>query len=492
MAAPNPIPATVTWEQLQQQLSLTIPHEASAKRQATTTSMPGATLQELMRTVCKDGERTQHLTQLIGSLLATGFGLEESIENCRRWNQLNTPPLEDDKIVSTCESIHTSDQRNHPERYADPLQHEPLFDLDAGRVGHYLDKAPPPRKWLFEELVVLGRVGAIVAPGGSSKSQLMIQMGVSVATGIPVAGHWEVGETGGVIIFFAEDDDDEIHRRLHRVQNHLTMAGHGKELQPLRERLFIFSTIGTDTLLTKKGATGEVSATVIVDRMAALAHQVPDLRLIVIDPGSRFRGGEENSNEDATRFVEALEKLAQQTGATVLLAHHASKFSTGSNDVSQSASRGASALTDGLRWQMNLNRPTDTQANKFNLPTDALSNFVVATVTKTNYSAIPEPVLLERGQDGYLSAVNAAQAKNNAEQAAIVRLLRVLDDVGKPISARTLEDRHGGVKNTLKMAKQRVRDVLKDAVDRGYVDGGDRKPLTISETGAAWLKCFPV
>ena len=252
MAAPNPIPATVTWEQLQQQLGLTIPHEASAKRQATTTSMPGATLQELMRTVCKDGERTQHLTQLIGSLLATGFGLEESIENCRRWNQLNTPPLEDDKIVSTCESIHTSDQRNHPERYADPLQHEPLFDLDAGRVGHYLDKAPPPRKWLFEELVVLGRVGAIVAPGGSSKSQLMIQMGVSVATGIPVAGHWEVGETGGVIIFFAEDDDDEIHRRLHRVQNHLTMAGHGKELQPLRERLFIFSTIGTDTLLPRK------------------------------------------------------------------------------------------------------------------------------------------------------------------------------------------------------------------------------------------------
>jgi len=70
-------------------------------------------------------------------------------------------------------------------------------------------------------------------------------------------------------------------------------------LASLQECLYIFSTIGTDTLLTKKGLTGEVSATVTVDRIAALAKQVPDLRLIVIDPGSRFRGGEENSNEDA-------------------------------------------------------------------------------------------------------------------------------------------------------------------------------------------------
>ncbi len=119
-----------------------------------------------------------------------------------------------------------------------------------------------------------------------------------------------------VIVFFAEDDDDEIHRRLHRIQNHLTMAGHGTALAPLKDRLFIFSTIGTDTLLTKKGHTGEVSATVTVDRIAALARQVPYLRLIVIDPGSRFRGGEENSNEDATRFVEVLEKLATSTAVS--------------------------------------------------------------------------------------------------------------------------------------------------------------------------------
>ena len=494
MTASNLTPATVTWDQLQQQLGLTTRPVAHSKQHAphVATYMPGATLEQLLQRSCKDGERTAHLTHLIGKLLASQFDMDETIELCHRWNKINQPPLDDDKVNATCESIITSDQRNHPERYPELLKDTPLFDLPSGRIDRYLSTPPPIRRWLLKDLVVLGKVGAVIAPGGSSKSQWMLQLGVSVATGIALAGHWEVGETGGVIVFFAEDDDDEIHRRLHRIQNHLTMAGHGAALAPLKDRLFIFSTIGTDTLLTKKGQTGEVSATVTVDRIAALARQVPELRLIVIDPGSRFRGGEENSNEDATRFVEALEKLAQQTGATVMLAHHANKISSSTGDVSQGASRGASALTDGLRWQMNLNRPTETQAAALNLPRDALGNYVAATVTKTNYSAIPEPVLLERGQDGYLSAVNAAQAKANAEQKTIVSILRVLQGLAKPISARTLEDRHGGIKNPLKMSKQRVRAVLALAIERGYVDGGERKPLQLSPMGAAWLRCFPV
>ncbi len=480
--------APFTWEVIQQKLGLTVAQRERKHARA----LPHSTdLNTLMQRRCKDGERTEHLTKLAGKLLANQVSEAECVSQCLLWNSRNIEPLDVDKVVATCESIIASDQRNHPERYPDLLQNTPLFDLQKGRIDRYLNTSPPLRRWLLKDLVVLGKVGAVIAPGGSSKSQWMLQLSVSVATGIALAGHWEVGETGGVIVFFAEDDDDEIHRRLHRIQNHLMMAGHGTALMHLKDRLFIFSTIGTDTLLTKKGQTGEVSATVTVDRIAALARQVPDLRLIVIDPGSRFRGGEENSNEDATRFIEALEKLAQQTGATVMLAHHANKVSSSTGDVSQSASRGASALTDGLRWQMNLNRPTDAQAAVLNLPREALGNYVAATVTKTNYSAIPEPVLLERGQDGYLSAVNAAQAQHNAEQQAIVSILKVLSDQAAPISARTLEERHGGIKNALKMSKQRVRELLKIASERGYLSGGERKPLVLSPMGAEWIRCFP-
>ena len=484
-------PTPFSWEIIQQKLGLSITQQTAQGPAAGPYSTQATNLATLMQRRCKDGERTGHLTTLAGTLLANQFSEAECISRCLLWNSQNIEPLDSDKVMSTCKSIIATDQRNHPERYPALLASTPLFDLQQGRIDKYLSTPPPQRRWLLKDLVVLGKVGAVIAPGGSSKSQWMLQLGVSVATGIALAGHWEVGETGAVIVFFAEDDDDEIHRRLHRIQSHLKMAGHGNALAPLKDRLFIFSTIGTDTLLTKKGNTGEVSATITVDRIAALARQVPDLRLIVIDPGSRFRGGEENSNEDATRFVEALEKLAQQTGATVMLAHHANKLSASTGDVSQGASRGASALTDGLRWQMNLNRPTETQAASLHLPREALGNYVAATVTKTNYSAIPEPVLLERGQDGYLSAVNAAQAQHNAQQMAIVSILKVLRDQAAPISARTLEERHGGIKNGLKMSKQRVRELVRLACERGYLSGGERKPLLISALGADWLRCSP-
>jgi hypothetical protein len=99
--------------------------------------------------------------------------------------------------------------------------------------------------------------------------------------------------------------------------------------------------------------------------------------------------------------------------------------------------------------------------------------------------------LLERGQDGYLSAVSATQARQNVDTTSMVAILRVLSAERKPMSARAMEDQHGGVRRTLKMSKDRVRKMVQLAIERGYLDGGDRKPLTITLLGADWLRCFP-
>lgn len=481
-----------SWETIQEKLGLQSPLTATPMRPTCEAKQSNASpaINDLMRRSCSDGERTEHLTRLAGALIAARFDLKECIERCSVWNQNNQPPLDDDKVISTCTSISAIDQSNHPERYPHPLQFAPLFDLQDGRIDHYINTPPIPRRWLLKDLVVLGKVGAVVAPGGSSKSQWMLQLAVSVATGIPLAGHWQVEEVGGALMLCAEDDRDEIHHRLYRVQEHLRFAGFGDQFNKVKDRLFIHSTIGIDTLLTKKGASGEVSATEIVDRITALAKEIPGLRLIVIDPASRFRGGEENSNEDATRFVEALEKLAKQTGASIMLAHHTNKGSYNNTDVGQGASRGASALTDGLRWQMNLGRPTEKQATEFGLHKDTLNKYVTATVTKTNYSAIPAPVLLERNDGGYLSAVSPAQAKRDAEQQAVLKIAHVLSAQKNPISARHLEDHYGGVQKELKMSKQRVREMIKLGLERGYLTGGDRTALHVSAIGAELLRCF--
>lgn len=445
-----------------------------------------------MQRQCVDGERTEHLTQLIGTLLAARIPADEARQKCHLWNDKNIEPLDGDKIDTTFSSIHATDQRNHPERYPELQVHEPLFNLSAGRIDRYLTTDPPPRRWLLKDLVVLGKVGAVVAPGGSSKSQWLLQLAVGVATGLPVADHWEIGETGGVLAFFAEDDEDEIHRRLKRIQEHFKSAGTAAPMAGMEDRLYVYSTIGTDTLLTKRGTTGEVSPTSVVQRIAALADQIKNLKLIIIDPASRFRGGEENSNEDATRFVEALETLTSQTGATVLIAHHTNKGSYGGDsEPGQGASRGASALTDGLRWQMNLSRPTEKQVGAIGAAKDQAARYVAATVTKTNYSAFPVPVILERLDGGYLTAITPAQAQQRAESAAIARVLAVLVQQPKPTTARRLEEDFGGTAGLLKMAKHEVRRIVQAAATRGFLTGGERKPLIVTPLGRSMVASAP-
>lgn len=490
----TPTPTALSWATIQAKLGLSIPAAKArtpTQAQAQFQASQGLSIAELMSMPRKDGERTRHLTQLAGSLLANKFSEADAVAMCHLWNRKNVEALDDSKVESTCQSIAAADARNHPLRHNSGQPTAPLFELKAGRIDNYIATQPPPRRWLLKDLVVLGKAAAVIAPGGSSKSQWLLQLAVGVATGLPVADHWEVGECGSVIVFFAEDDEDEIHRRIKRIHSHLTGKGHGKALKGMEERLYVFSTIGTNMLLTRCDANGEVSATSVINSIMDLCQQLPDLRLIVIDPASRFRGGEENSNEDATRFVEALETLAKATGASVMLAHHTNKGSYNADgEPGQGASRGASALTDGLRLQMNLNRLSDRQAKEIGIDRALLGRYIAATVTKTNYSAFPEPVILERLDGGYLSAVSATQAKHKAEHDAVIRVLHIVHRAG-PMSARELEDRYGGLQQPLKMAKQKVREVAKLATERGFLTGGDRQPLTMTALGTDILRSAP-
>ena len=130
-----------------------------------------------------------------------------------------------------------------------------------------------------------------------------------------------------------------------------------------------------------------------VDRLALTAQQIPDLKLIIV----LVFAAATNAAQDTTRFVEALERLRSATGATVLLVHHTNKGSMNADEVNQGASRGSSALTDGVRWQMSLSKPTAKQATSAGVSTHNLHQYVLATITKNNGAPPQAPVLLLRG-----------------------------------------------------------------------------------------------
>lgn len=394
-------------------------------------------------------------------------------------------PFVYDAGTSTTHWLNDEDWRTKPpESEAVCEKVEPLFSIDACRAARYLATEPPPMKWLLVNTLPAGVVGILVAPGGTGKSWYLIQLGVSIATGMPLARTWEVGEVGSVLMFLAEDDTTQIQRRLHHLVNALSADQYLSIREKLHGNLIIASRVAENNLLTSGSSySREVELTELVDRIIVTASQIPDLKLIVIDPVSRFRGGDENAAQDTSRFVEALEKISKATGAAVIAAHHANKSTLNSSEPSQSASRGSSALTDGVRWQMNLATFTPTDAKNFGVPVEEKGFHLTATVTKNNYSAPQPSVHLKRREGGYLDKSDlmpVAQAKVETLQTAIVDLVRTELQANRKYSKTAFTNQFAGEDGPLKTGNNKVRDVVQELLDCRRLILDNAKKLALS------------
>ena len=483
------------WETLKLKLGL---NEARAR--AGKSSSSGWDSENLLAP-CGDGQRTAHLTGLAGSYLARGFNVDQTIEHCLLWNERNTPPLDPDKVISTCQSIAATDARNHPERaqghghafglVQSVIPPTPLFDIADARIDDYLTTPPPLQRWVLDRFLPLGIVAAIVAQGGAGKSQLVMQLCYSVSTGMALAGQWAVGETGTVLMLCAEDSPEEIHRRVHRIHRQLGSGFAASTLKQLKDNFLIRSMTGMDVLLTQATQKNEVVRTALAERLLLTAQQAKNLKLIIIDPASRFRGGDENSNLHATRFVQTLEYLALSTGATVLIAHHTGKGATNSRETSQDASRGASALTDGIRWQLALTPLTSVSKGYKGLPPNTRHLYMEAKLVKTNYTAPQPEVLLLRGSDGYLQVTSdpsATTPKFIQEKLDLLSVLRIVQAAPKPITARQLETRYGGLNKALKVSEKALRELVAAGRRDGLLEGAARQPLELTQKAVDLLQ----
>ena len=86
-----------------------------------------------------------------------------------------------------------------------------------------------------------------------------------------------------------------------------------------------------------------------------------------------------------------------------VIAHHINKaaLQQGANQT-QGASRGASALTDGVRWQVNLTHSL----------LDKDRNNVILKMTKSNFTAILPEMELHKDADGCFAFQNGTETKN--------------------------------------------------------------------------------
>lgn len=355
----------------------------------------------------------------------------------------------------------------------------PLFDVASFRAARYLSSPAPVRRWLMRDAIPLGIVAQLVAPGGTGKTMTSLQLGVSVATGQPFAGLWDIGESGAVLMLLGEDDDSELHRRIANISHQMTAQPEALAL--LGQNLIIKSVVGEDNLMTSADPVSrEVQHTQFTERLILTASGIPDLKLIVIDPASRFRGGDENAAADTTRFVQALERLAQATGATVLVIHHANKASMNGGGTSQAAARGSSALTDGVRLQINLATLNDSTRKHHGIAEADMRQYLTLSITKTNYSAPQADILLQRGEGGYLHRADSRpQLKTPTKiETEILRKIRAAAQSGKPLSKTGFATQYSGEKGPFKCGQKALVAQLDAMIASGEIKLDEKKRLT--------------
>ncbi len=277
----------------------------------------------------------------------------------------------------------------------------------------WLHSEPPPRLALLEYnqdcVLPLGKVGFFVGEGGIGKSWALTQLAISVCTGSSWLQTYRVPEyaMGGVVMAMGEEDPHEMHRRIHNIVSTLDLAEH--HLSMLESRLFPLPLSGFFMEFLEDG---ERSFEHERFEQLLIKH-APEQgwKLIVLDPASRFMGVDaEKDNAYATRFVQLLERLTQLPGnPTVLCAHHTTKAARTSSVGARSvAARGASALTDGARWQGNLFTPVDEASDEFQ------DHLAVFQITKSNYGPKPPGLYLKRKEgSGVLVPFHDTGASDN-------------------------------------------------------------------------------
>jgi len=285
---------------------------------------------------------------------------------------------------------------------------------------HWLDGKPPSRRWLLQRdaepqedtrvprgFLPLGKVGMIAAAGGAGKTMALVQLAVSVATGRPWLGHYTVPpeSRGRVLLALGEEDAEEVQRRLYAIRTGLEL--NPQEVADLKRNLMVLPLAGKPVqLIAAAGKDGKPEETPFLGELRRrLSTAGVDWKLLVLDPLSRWAGPEtETDNFAATRFVSIIESLAQVPGGpTVLLAHHTTKAARKEGSGDATAARGASALTDGVRWVATMSK-ADTGG-------------MVLSLAKTNYTAPAADLMLKQIEGGVLRALtpNELDAKKVAE-----------------------------------------------------------------------------
>lgn len=226
----------------------------------------------------------------------------------------------------------------------------------------------PPREYAIEGLIPLHIVAAMTGDGAVGKSLLMQGAATSMALGAQFLGR-RCHRTNAAYIT-AEDAGRELWERQDAICRSLDVR-----LSDLRGRLVLASLVAmAEKALTHLGRDDRLRPTALYEAMRDLIVE-RGLGFLVLDNAGHFYGGNEIIRDQVVYFLGLLNKLAVETGCTIILISHPNK--------SGASYSGSTAWRNQVRLQLHLSKPDDAAADP---------HLRLLTLEKANYAPAGDPI----------------------------------------------------------------------------------------------------
>lgn len=262
-----------------------------------------------------------------------------------------------------------------------PIPFNTPFDppLDGGKI--------PPRPWIVPGLLHRGHVSLMVAPPGSGKSLLTLQLGMLCAAGAtgdpwptPVWSGWRPRGRHRVLIINSEEDNDEMKRRLFAARQVMDIPE--EELGGL-----MLALNPTDIVVAQADSrTNIVKRTPMADRMEqTIKDQAIDI--LIVDPFAETFQGDENSNSQLKWCATIWRDIARATNCAIMLIHHTKKF-TKDMAGDADAGRGGGSLVGVARVASTLFTMSEKEAKAFSIKPQERNRYIRFDDAKANLTLV--------------------------------------------------------------------------------------------------------
>lgn len=202
-------------------------------------------------------------------------------------------------------------------------------------------------RWVVENLVQAGKVGALVAAGGTGKTTLLLHLFICIATGRQFLGNNV--KQGSTVLLTNDDPQEDMVDALALVCRAMSLSD--AEYAMVEHKVRVVSLQGLGGIKTFSTAIGgAATATGLVEALLQAVEDINDIVMVALDTLRQFSGGNSNDEQVIKLTIAGCTDFAVKTGASVILPHHTGKQNYRDEVSDMYAGSGSAAIADNCRF----------------------------------------------------------------------------------------------------------------------------------------------